>query len=455
MSFADRFFSTPAMLEVVGDTNHLRQMVRFERALARAAAAAGAIPAAAGAAIDAVLARFAVPQGDDAARLFDEAANAGTLAIPFVKALTAAVTAEAPDAAAYVHRGATSQDVIDTAFVLQLRQAEALLDADLLRLCAAAARLADTHRATPVLARTLLQPALPTTFGAKAANWLVAAIEARNRLRHAGAAALVPQFGGAAGTLASLGPHAMAVAAALGRELPDLATPATLLPWHTRRGNLCALCAEVAIIAGLCGKIGRDIALMMQWEVSEAFEPAAAGRGGSSAMPHKRNPVLALRALSAAGQAPMVLATIMGGLVGEHERALGPWQSEWAAIPMLYRLAGGALAAMAEALEGLQVDGGRMRQNLESLLGLSAAESVANALAPTLGRSEAHALVEAASRAAVSGRRALSDVLAADRAVTAVLPPERLAALADPTNGLGAAEAFVASALTLWAAAER
>ena len=210
------------------------------------------------------------------------------------------------------------------------------------------------------------------------------------------------------------------------------------------------MCAEVAIVAGTSGKIARDVALMMQWEVSEAFEPVAAGRGGSSAMPHKRNPVLAMQALGAAGQTPAVLAQIMVGLVGEHERALGPWQAEWAAVPNLFRLAAGALATMAETLEGLQVDAARMRRNLESLHGLFAAEAFSTALAPSLGRSEAHALVETASRGAVAAARPLSDVLAEDSRVAAVLSAERIAALADPLNGLGAAETFVKSALALW-----
>ena len=450
MGFADRFFSTPAMMEATGDARHLRQMVRFERALALASGDAGAIPHAAAAAIDAALARFVVPEGEALARLFEAGTRAGTLAIPFVKDLMAAVKAEAPEAAAYVHLGATSQDVIDTALVLQLRAAQALLDADLRRLCAAAARLAETHRATPILARTLLQPALPTTFGLKAAQWLLAGIEARGRLSRAGDVALVLQFGGAAGTLAALGGHGPAVAAALGRRLPELAMAPTLLPWHTRRGNLCALCAEVAIVAGTSGKIARDVALLMQWEVSEAFEPAAAGRGGSSAMPHKRNPVLAMQALAAAGQTPAVLAQIMAGLVGEHERALGPWQTEWAAVPNLFRLAAGALANMAETLEGLQVDAARMRRNLDSLHGLFAAEAFSTALAPSLGRSEAHVLIEAASRRAAAEARPLSDILAEDPRVAAVLSAERIATLADPLNGLGAAETFVDSALALW-----
>lgn len=452
-AFADRFFSTPAMVEATGDTAHLRQIVRFERALALASGEAGAIPPEAAAAIDAALARFCVPDGEAAAHLFEAATVAGTLAIPFVKTLTAAVEAAAPSAAAYVHLGATSQDAVDTALVLQLHAAQRLLDADLRRLCAAAARLAEAHRATPMLARTLLQPALPTTFGLKAAQWLLAAIDARDGFAHAAEAALVPQFGGAAGTLAALGERGPAVAQALGRHLPELSRPATSLPWHTRRGNLCALAAAVAIVAGTCGKIARDVSLLMQWEVREAVEPAAAGRGGSSAMPHKRNPVLAMQALAAAGQAPAVLAQVMGGLVGEHERALGPWQSEWAAVPHLFQLAAGALARMAETLEGLEVDTARMRHNLDSLLGLFAAEAFSTVLAPMLGRDAAHARVGAASRRALAEQRALADVLAQDPAVAAVLPPARIAALADPQNNFGAAESFVAAALAHYAGA--
>jgi 3-carboxy-cis,cis-muconate cycloisomerase len=449
-TFADSFFATPKAAAIFDDGATLRQMCRFEIALAQAEGEAGAIPATAAATIAAVLESFEIPQDEAREKLFVDAAKAGTLAIPFVKLLTAAVRAQDAEAARFVHFGATSQDVIDTALMLQLTEAIALVEADLGRLCEAAATLAHAHRCTLMLGRTLLQPAIPITFGLKAAQWLVSAFESGTRLRRLKPEVLVPQFGGAAGTLGSLGDKGLEVARHLTAHLPGLSSAPSLLPWHTRRGGLVAFAAEVGILTGICGKIARDISLMMQLEVAEAFEPAEAGRGGSSALPHKRNPVRAMQTIAAAERAPALVGQLVAGMVQEHERALGAWQAEWSAIPDLFKLAAGALANMAATLEGLQVMPERMRHNLDALRGLAAAENFSIALAPKLGRGEAHELVEKAARAVAQGEATLAEVLGADPRVAKILSREEIAKIADPRNALGSAGAFVDAALAAW-----
>jgi 3-carboxy-cis,cis-muconate cycloisomerase len=450
-AFADSFFSTPAATAIFSDENALRQMCRFEIALALAEGEAGAIPAGAAATIAKTLESYELPSGEAREKLFADAAKAGTLAIPFIKLLTAAVRARDPEAAAFVHFGATSQDVIDTALMLQLADALVVLGEDLDRLGEAAAQLAQRHRDTLMLGRTLLQPAIPITFGLKAAQWLVAVLDSRARLARLKPEVLVPQFGGAAGTLGSLGGKGIDVARHLVRHLPGLNAPSLLLPWHTRRGSLVALASEIGILTGVCGKIARDISLMMQLEVAEAFEPAEAGRGGSSALPHKRNPVRAMQTIAAAERAPALVGQLVAGMVQEHERALGAWQAEWNAIPDLFKLAAGALANMAATLEGLQVMPDRMRHNLDALKGLPAAEAFSIALAPKLGRGEAHALVEAASRSVAAGEGSLAEVLAADPRVSQILDPAEIARLAAPSTALGSAGAFVDAAFAAWA----
>jgi 3-carboxy-cis,cis-muconate cycloisomerase len=446
-TFADHFFTTPAAAAVFSDDATLRHMCRFEIALAKAQGEAGVIPAAAAATIAAALEAYEPPIGEAREKLFFAAAKAGTLAIPLVRLLTAAVRARDAQAASYVHFGATSQDVIDTALMLQLAEALALIATDLERLCAAAAQLARTHRETLMLGRTMLQPAVPITFGLKAAQWFVGARESQSRLARLAPEVLVPQFGGAAGTLGTLGGKGVEAARHLVRHLPGLSAPRLPLPWHTRRGGLVALVCEIGILTGFCGKIARDVSLLMQLEVAEAFEPAEEGRGGSSALPHKRNPVRSMQTLAAAERVPMLVGQLMAGMVQEHERAVGSWQAEWSAIPDIFKLAAGALANMAATLEGLEVKPARMRQNLEALQGLPAAESFAAALASRIGRSEAHELVERASRAAAAGQASLADVLAADPQVGAILDRDAIAKLAEPGNALGSALAFVDAAL--------
>ena len=337
----------------MSDEKFLAAMARFEAALARASA-----PAAHAEVIGQVCAsvRF------DAAALAREG-RSGTLAIPFVKALTAQVAAVSKQAAKHVHAGATSQDVIDTAATLCLKPACARVDELVVRLGDAAAQLA--RRKIPTAARTLLQPALPVTFGWKAAMWLSPLSRSLIAFRRAKREALVLQFGGPSGTLSAFGDRGAKVSAALAREL-DLGE--SLVPWHSARDRFARLGAELAILTGAAGKIGRDVALLMQPEVGEAAEGAAPGRGGSSSMPHKRNPALSMIALEAAQRAPGLAATLLGQLTPEHERGLGQWQSQWFTLRELACSTASGVAAMADVLEGLEVNEKAMRDNLTKLL---------------------------------------------------------------------------------------
>ncbi len=422
----------------------LQRMLDVEAALARASAIHGVIPHSAVAAIEATCKADKL----DAAALARDAALGGNLAIPLVKQLTARVKDADPEAAKYVHWGATSQDIIDTATVLQLRDALALIDGSLDATCAKLADLARAHRATPAVGRTWLQQALPITLGLKFAQWLDTLLRHRERLAALRERALVLQFGGAAGTLASLRDAAAKVSAELAKDL-GLAQPA--LPWHTQRDRIAEAAAFFGMLIGTLGKIARDISLQMQTEIGELGEPAAAGKGGSSTMPHKRNPVGCAAVLTAATRAPGLVATVFAGMVQEHERALGGWQAEWDALPELARLAGGALAQIEQIAGGLEVRPERLAANLDVTHGLILGEAVMLALGDRIGRLDAHHLVERASKSAVQSGRTLYDVLAAEPAVTQHLDDARLKALLDPANYVGEAHAFVDAVLASYA----
>jgi 3-carboxy-cis,cis-muconate cycloisomerase len=353
-------FSDEACAEAMSDEKLLAAMARFEGALARASARHGLVPGPHAEVISRVCesARF------DSAALAREG-RTDTLAIPFVKRLTALVAEISPEAARHVHAGATSQDLIDTGTVLCLQPACARVAELSVRLGNAAAELARRHAGTPTAARTLLQPALPVTFGWKAAVWLSMLSRSLAGTRGAAAQACILQFGGPSGTLSSFGQSGTAVLAALAQEL---GLPASLVPWHSARDRFARLGAELAILAGAAGKIGRDVSLLMQPEVGEAAEAARAGRGGSSSMPHKRNPALSMLALEAAQRTPALAATLLSQLTPEHERGLGQWQSQWFTLRELVCAAASGAAAMADALEDLEVNQTKMRANLAALL---------------------------------------------------------------------------------------
>jgi 3-carboxy-cis,cis-muconate cycloisomerase len=428
--------SSAAMRTVCDDLSYLQHMLDFEAALARAEAAIGVIPASAADTI----AKSCRAESFDLAALAGAATRSGNLAIPLVKALTADVAKADADAARYVHWGATSQDVIDTASMLGLRAAIDALLADIDRAIAGFAKLARQHRDTAMVARTWLQHALPMPFGLKLAEYAAALHRSRARLLRLRGETLALQFGGAAGTLAALGDNGLRVAELLAQEL-KLPLPAA--PWHTHRDRIAEAASVFAILAGTCGKIARDIQLMMQTDVAEAFEPAGEGRGGSSTMPHKRNPVAAATALAAATMAPGLAATIFASLVQDHERSAGPWHAEWPTLPMLLLVTSGALAATVDIAEGLEVDAARMRVNLDATHGLIMAEAVTMALAEKIGKSEAHHLVEAASKKAVADKKNLRDVLAQDSRITAQLDAERIANLFEPMAYQGVSQALI------------
>ncbi|WP_020656504.1 lyase family protein [Massilia niastensis] len=429
VSLFDGFLTTPEMIAVFDDGAVVHAMFRFEETLARAQAANGLIPESAARAIAGVC---MAPLYDIPA-LVHASRRAGSLAIPLVKELTAAVALYDKEASTFVHWGSTSQDVIDTAMVLVTREALALLDGGLERLSASLLDLAERHAGTPVLARTLMQPAQVTSFGFKAALWAGSLVRARAQLQAAAGRALQLQLGGAVGTRSVLGAQGAAVAQHMAAEL-GLGCPT--VAWHTQRDEWVRLGLEVAVLTGSLGKIATDLALMAQGEIGELAEPGGAGRGGSSAMPHKRNPVAAMIALAASSRTPQVAASLLGAMGQQHERGLGNWQAELAEWPGLFLSAHGALAALNEAIAGLQVDAGRMRANIDSLKGLVFGEAVAACLAGVIGRPAAHAMVEELSRTAVSSGRHLADVassaIESDPRLQGRIDRERWQSLFDP-----------------------
>lgn len=432
----DPLFSTGMADVALSDRARLQGMLDFEAALARAEAAVGVIPAAAPAAIVA-----ACDAGlYDLAALSAAIANTGNPAIPMVKQLTARVAKADPEAARFVHWGATSQDAMDTGLVLQLRAALGGIEADLDRLSAALAQLAAAHRDTPVVGRTWLQHALPVTFGMKVAGWLDAVERHRARLDELKPRLFVVQLGGAAGSLASLGTRGLDVARALAEDL-KLGVPD--MPWHTARDRVAECATLLGLLTGSLGKIARDVSLMMQTDVGEAFEPAGAGRGGSSTMPHKRNPVSGAAVLSAAIRVPHLVGTILSAMPQDHERGLGGWHAEWETLPELVRLAAGATAQMADVCTGLEVDAARMRANLDETRGLIMAEGVMMVLGAKIGRLAAHDLIEDACHRAVAEKRHLRDVLGEEAKVTTHLDAAALDRLFDPLGYVGVAPAMV------------
>ena len=432
--------SSEGMSQIFSPVNTVQRMLDVEAALAQALAAEGVIPH------DAVQAirDTCVVANIDLDMLVRDAGTAGNLAIPLVRQLTAQVAARDAEAARHVHWGATSQDVIDTGMVLQLREAVQLMTVELAELADALAALAYRYRAVPMMGRTWMQHALPITFGLKAAGWLDAVLRHQDRMAWLGKRIGVLQFGGASGSLASLGDQGLAVAHALAHQL-HLELPA--VPWHGHRDRVAEVATTLGLLTGTLGKIARDISLQMQTEVAELSEPVAHGRGGSSTMPHKRNPVGCAAALAAAGRVPALVSTMLAAMVQEHERALGGWQAEWDTLPQIVELAGAALVQLRAVVEGLQVDESRMRTNIDLTRGLVMAEAVSLALGRHLGRAAAHELVEASCTEALRSASSLHEVLQSDSRVTQHLSSEALAQLFDPAQYLGEALAFTDSVL--------
>jgi 3-carboxy-cis,cis-muconate cycloisomerase len=406
---------TEPLSQVFSDEAVLQALLDFEGAMARAEASAGVIPGGAAAAISAAC----LAHDFEVSQLVRQSLRAGTPAIPLVRMLTERVRATDAAAAGFVHWGATSQDVTDTALVMLLGQCRPILEANCQRISKALRLVSDGHANTVMLGRTLLQPAPPITFGLKSAGWLGAVRRGWSRVASRFDEAAYLQFGGASGTLAALGDRGIAVSEVLAKELGVKCPDA---PWHGHRDRLAALMAALSVLTGSLGKMALDIALLMQFEVGEAAEPVGDGRGGSSTMPHKRNPTGCMLALAAAKRTPGLLANFLAGTVQEHERGLGGWQAEWETVRGIVQASGVALESMAEVVESLTVDSVRMQFNIDATHGAVFAEKAMMQLAADMGRNAARQAVEESLRTTGS-------------------PPD-LPGLRKPEDYLGSAEIF-------------
>lgn len=428
--------TTDELIAATGDRAWLTAMLDAEAALAAAQADLGIVPAAAAETIAAVCCTATF----DIDKLGHDARGGGNPVIPLVAALSAAA---GPEAGRWVHWGATSQDILDTAAMLVAARATAVITGHLDDLGDACASLAETHRRTLMVGRTLLQAALPITFGLKAAGWLAGVDAAAAALEHA-RSALAVQLGGAAGTLASLGVDGPAVVARFAAHV-GLAQP--LVPWHTARQRVSGLAAALGTVAGTAAKISTDVGLLAQNEVAEAAEPASPGRGGSSTLPHKRNPAGAAAVGAAARRALALVPVLQGSLLAEHERALGAWHAEWEPLSQLLALAGGSAARTAETVAGLEVHPEAMAANLTAAGGVLLAERVVGDLAAQTDRGEALRAVDAAVAEAMGGRP-FTEALLAQPVVSAHLSADRLGILLDPAGYLGATDIWIDRAVT-------
>ncbi len=449
---SDTLFTSPEMASVFSGPAFVQRMLDFEAALARAQAAAGIIPQHAA---DAIAAQCRA-EAFDADAIFRDAAEAGTTAIPLVRRLTERVAASAVPGpvspAGYVHWGATSQDVIDTATVLQIRDGLALLIAGLADLASDCATLAERHRHTPMAGRTLLQHAVPITFGLKAARWLAMTTRLIRRLDLLRDSACVVQLGGAAGTLAAMGDHGLRVMESIARDL-GLGVPE--LPWHAERDRIADVASALGTTAGAMGKIAADLILLSQTEVAEVSSTAP---GGSSAMPQKRNPVAATNARACGRLAIALVPGALAAMASEHERSAGEWQAEWQAVPDLFRFASGAVYWAGRAVNGLEVDVDRMRANLDQTGGLIMAESLTMALAPKIGRDQAYRLVQRLTGGAVQKGISLHAAASSDGPLREALSAAEIDRALDVEAYRGSTDAFIDRAVrafrTLHAPAE-
>ncbi|HZB93027.1 MAG TPA: 3-carboxy-cis,cis-muconate cycloisomerase [Stellaceae bacterium] len=426
-------FGTDAMRAVFSDGGFVAKMLEVEAALARVEARLGLIPEASAKAITAA----ARPDRVSLAEIGASARSVGYPVVGLVKALGRAAGGEA---SRHVHWGATTQDIMDSALVLQLRDGLALVEAALRRVVAGLEKLARSHRRTVMAGRTHLQHALPITFGYKIAVWLAPLLDHLARLEELRPRLLVVQFGGAVGTLASLGTKGRSVTEGLAAEL-GLAAPAA--PWHVDRARVVEAASFLGLVSGSLAKLATDVMLLMQGEVGEAFEPHQSGRGGSSTMPQKRNPIACEYVIAAARGVHALVPLMFNAMAQDHERATGPWQSEWLALPQIFVLTAGALEHAAVLAEGLTVDAAKMRRNLDLHQGLIMAEAVMMTLAEKIGRDTAHHVVQQACDRALEQKRPLAAALAEDAAVKPHLDRAALDRLTDPAGYLGECDAVL------------
>lgn len=426
-------FGTAAMRHVFSDETLIQRYLDVEAALARVQARLGIIPEHAAAEITAK-AKF---------KHFDfEQYKRGVERVSYpILPLVEGIVAMCKDGLGeYSHWGATTQDIMDSALSLQIRDALAIIETDLDAVAALLAKLARDHRDTPVAGRSHLQHALPVTFGYKAAVWLSGIERHRQRLKEIKPRATLAQFSGAAGTLASLGKDGLKVQEALADEL-GLGQPE--ITWHVMRDNVAEIVSYLGLLTGTLGKIGNDVVLMMQTEVGEVFEPFKHGRGASSTMPQKRNPVSSELMVIAAKAMQQHVSTMLDGMLQDHERASGPWHLEWLTIPQAFILSASALSQARQTLDGLEVDSERMRRNLDLTNGMIVSEAVMMGLAPHMGRQVAHDVVYDACREAMVAGRPLYDVLVEMPDITKLLSNDEIAALCDPANYTGQAGEMV------------
>jgi 3-carboxy-cis,cis-muconate cycloisomerase len=426
-------FSTEAMRRIFSDESRVQKYLDFEAALARAQARLGIIPQEAAAEIE----RHCGAGGINFVKLETETARIGYPVLPVVQQLVALCRDGLGE---WCHWGATTQDVTDSATVMQIREALTLIEADIDAIAAALAGLARKYRDTPMAGRSNLQQAVPITFGYKTATLLAAFDRHKQRLQELRARVLVGEFGGAAGTLASLGGRGLQVQAELMKEL-RLGVPA--IAWHTTRDSIAEIGCFLGLLTGTCGKLAFDVKLMMQTEVEEVFEPFQEGRGSSSTMPQKRNPISSVYITALTSVVRQQVAALLDAMVGDHERATGPWEIEWIVLPEIFCLSAGALAQTLFVLTGLQVDEKKMRANLDLTKGLIVSEAVMMGLAPYLGRQYAHDLVYDICRKVIATGRPLVDLLAENEEVSKHLDRAALTRLCDPANYLGEAGAMV------------
>jgi len=426
-------FSTDAMRRVWSDEHRTAKYVEIERALAVVQGRLRIIPQEAA---DEIV-RNCDPAKFDLDRLRRDTERIGYPILGVVSQLNALCRDKLGE---YCHWGATTQDVTDTATVLQIRDALALVEADLAAISDALAALARKYRDTPVAGRSNLQQAIPVTFGYKVATILAAVERHRERLAQLKPRVLVGEFGGACGTLASIERGAMETQAGLMAEL-GLGQP--VIAWHTVRDNVAEVGAFLGLVGGTLGKIAMDVKLMMQTEVGEVYEPFAHGRGSSSTMPQKRNPISSCYIHAAVSVVRQHAAALMDAMIADHERSTGPWEIEWIVLPEAFCLTAGALKQTRFVLEGLEVDAARMRANIDLTNGLLMSEAVMMGLGPYIGREYAHDLVYDLCREAIATRRPLLDVLAAHPEISRHLDRAALARLTDPANYLGQAGVMV------------
>jgi 3-carboxy-cis,cis-muconate cycloisomerase len=420
-------FSSEPMRRVFSDENRLAHYLAIEAALARVQGRLGVIPREAA---DEIVRHCRVEE-IDLHRLKAQTERIGYPVLPVVQQL---VELCADGRGEYCHWGATTQDITDTATVLQIREALDLVETDLAALADALADLAERHRDTPMIGRSNLQQAIPMTFGFKVARMLATVERHRTRLAELRPRVLVGQLAGAMGTLASLGTDGLAVQEALMDEL-DLGLPD--IAWHTERDTIAEVGSFLGLVTGTLAKLATDAKLLMQSEVGEAFEPYAPDRGSSSTMPQKRNPIACAYIHACAAVVRQHVAALLDAMVADHERSTGPWEIEWISLPEIFCLSSGALKHARTLVEGLEVDPDAMMRNLQATQGLNQTEAVMMALGPHLGRQRAHDAIYTACRAAITQGRPVLDVLADDPEIAAHLDRPTLADLLDPRHYVG------------------